>query len=92
MLNHVRSLAAGSLLAAALVACGGPAEQAPPATEPKTPDCAEVWVVGETLPSDYEGCLAGDSRVVAISNAEGGVVYDERLAAVPGETIAKVGR
>lgn len=30
-----------------------------------SPQCSDVWVDGKNLPGDYDGCLRGDSFVVA---------------------------
>lgn len=30
------------------------------------PACSDVWIVGETLPDPYEGCMDGDSLVAAV--------------------------
>jgi hypothetical protein len=66
----------------------------PANTEPSDsglPVCSDVWVVGQTLPSDYEGCMDGDALVLSISNSAGAVVYDDRLVALPGTPIREVG-
>lgn len=35
-----------------------------------TPACAEVWVDGETLPEDYEGCENEDGSIEAAATIE----------------------
>lgn len=55
-MRHARSVLAALTLATALTACG----ESSPVVTPKSeslPDCDKVWVAGETLPDDYEGCV-----------------------------------
>lgn len=82
------SLISGLAVTAVLAACSGNVTRPEPS---QTPACSQVWVEGDTLPADYEGCMDGESLVVAISDNTGAVVYDDRLAAKPGQSIAKVG-
>ena len=57
-----------------------------------TPNCADVWVVGETLPEDYEGCRDDDDvlQLSAYYTCDDGTKltgYDDRLYAVMGSEI-----
>ncbi|MBC9733375.1 hypothetical protein [Nocardioides marmotae] len=65
-------------------ASGGPVEG---------PDCAEVWVAGETLPNGYQGCVAEGRLVKADGRyCEFGkplITYDDRWWAVPGGRIGE---
>ena len=64
-MRRLTGITAVALLAISLTACGNESDQegsgdtgnessAPP--EASVPACDEVWVEGETLPEDYEGC------------------------------------
>lgn len=57
--------------------------------------CRDVWVVGETLPKDYEGCTADGDKVVTpelFECEEGGghwtAYHDRFFAALGGEIVA----
>ena len=97
----MRLYLAAIALPLALAGCGGDDE--PTATPTVTvssaddevmgPDCSDVWVVGQTLPDDYEGCV-DDNGVFQVavalpcSNGESELVSleDEYLWVVtPGE-------
>lgn len=97
-------LVATVLLALSLTACGGgnddkadsdPTTSAPVSDAPEssgTPTCSDVWVVGETLPEDYEGCEEGDTLFASVTQdcKDGSVFtsYDDRFYAVLGGPIA----
>lgn len=61
------ALATVAALLLGLTACssGGDSEEkaapvsATPSESPIAPECSEVWVAGETLDTDYKGCLDG---------------------------------
>lgn len=38
--------------------------------ESGTPACSEVWIDGETLPGDYEGCTNDDGSIEAAATLE----------------------
>lgn len=58
-----------------------------PSSSTKYPDCIDVWVAGETLPDDYDGCLDGpDSLVVPVSK-DGVVWYNDQFSAKLGGVI-----
>jgi hypothetical protein len=78
-----------AVLVGSLAACGDDKPE-PIFDRTVSPSCSDVWVVGQTLPKDYEGCMDGDSLVVSISDSTGAVVYDDRLKAEPGHTIEEV--
>lgn len=63
------------------------------ATQATGPDCAEVWVAGETLPRGYEGCDQDGQQVKADGRyCEFGkplVTFDDRFWAVPGGRIGE---
>lgn len=66
---------AAALLALTLAACGD--DSGSPKSvgddEALAPKCSDVWVAGETLPEDYEGCMDGDTLEAAASfNCEDG--------------------
>lgn len=80
-------------LALSLAACGEEQGDAPaPDSSPVqagTPTCEDVWVPGATLPENYEGCMEGDSLVLAIEDSAGRVSYDDRLVAKRGGKITR---
>lgn len=57
------------------------------------PACGEAWVAGADLPKPYDGCVAGDTAVPAVTlNCSMGAVlvtYDDRFWAVPGHVISE---
>lgn len=63
-------------LAVALVGCGGGDDETKDLTKAvesaaeEWPNCSDIWVVGETLPEDYEGCIGKSGDLVPP------VVYD----------------
>lgn len=65
---------AASLLALTLSACGGNDDKTTNSDdEALAPACSEVWVAGQTLPADYEGCMNGGTLEAAASfNCEDG--------------------
>jgi len=86
-------LAVATVALLATVACGG--EEKPPSDDPlgvsDMPSCADVWVAGETLPSDYEGCLEdGDNLIVVVTDSQGNTGYDDRFTAKPGGVIEEI--
>ena len=62
---------AAAVIALTLAGCGGDSdsnsdgEESP--DEALAPACSEVWVAGETLPEDSEGCMNGDTLEAAAS-------------------------
>jgi hypothetical protein len=54
------------------------------------PTCTDVWIEGSKLPATYEGCMDGESLVLAVADAEGAIHYDDRLKAQPGGVIKAV--
>jgi len=91
-----RMAAAAAALAIALSGCGG---DEPEAEQPEAsglvetlPGCDEVWVAGETLPGDYDGCVIEGNQVKVFSpgSCPSGAEYasyQDTFYAVPGETI-----
>ena len=85
--THIRHFVnAGSAVLAVLAAgCGenGGGEATPP--------CSSVWQDGSTLPSDYDGCMDGDTFEVLITRdcADGSklTTFQDRFYAVLGGTI-----
>jgi hypothetical protein len=83
------------LLALTVAACGGGGEDAESAgTSGVMPDCSDVWVDGETLPEDYEGCTDGDTIAAAVTiECDSGigtfVTYDDRFHALLGDTVTE---
>lgn len=61
---------AAALLAFTLAGCGDNSDS-PESSRDKeenlVPKCADVWVAGETMPKDYEGCMSGDTLEAAAS-------------------------
>ncbi|HWL97232.1 MAG TPA: hypothetical protein VNP20_07795 [Nocardioidaceae bacterium] len=60
----------------------------------EVPGCSEVWVDGETLPDDYEGCADEDGGLVAAetTECESGetfTTYEDRFYAVLGGEITE---
>lgn len=101
-------LAAGLLLGVS--ACGddtgdggadstGSASESPSAsasTASATPDCAEVWTAGQTLPTSYKGCMSEGQMVAAdrfeCSSGQVLVTYGDRYYAVLGGPVNDVGK
>ena len=80
-----------------LAGCGGDdsgedaAQEASGAVE-SLPACDDVWVAGETLPDDYDGCVIQGNEIAVFSPGEcpGGdqyATYDDTFYAVGGDTI-----
>lgn len=92
-----RAIALGATLALALSGCGGGGSDEAATPEPSglvetSLPCEEVWVAGETLPEDYQSCLLEDDTLVAppaqpCPSGAQFAIYENRLYAVPGETI-----
>ena len=69
----MKALAAAALTLL-LCACGGGEDAKNPSNAieetikqaDEWPPCDEVWVVGSTLPKDYEGCTSDDGSIVPI--------------------------
>jgi hypothetical protein len=60
------------------------------------PACADVWVVGQALPEDYEGCVDGDALVANAAfecsdSDEQLASYEDRLWVLTPGTIADAG-
>lgn len=63
--------------------------------EAGTPACSEVWVIGETLPENYEGCMEGNNltAVTGYECKDGGSLYalekggEDAMFGVTGQTI-----
>jgi hypothetical protein len=85
----MRLLALG-LAALLLAACEADPEPIPEATASMieelqkmqdaaeaTSTCAEVWIEGERLPADYEGCMKGDVLQVALKSCDDKLVTYE---------------
>lgn len=56
------------------------------------PDCADVWVAGETLPEDYDGCMSDPDTIEAavVMTCDDGsefTGFDDRLYAKLGGEI-----
>lgn len=91
-----RNLVVAAVLAMAAAGCGGSGDDG---GQPKadglvenSPPCDEVWVAGETLPEDYDGCLIQGNEVAVFSPADcpSGAqyaTYADQFYAVPGDTI-----
>lgn len=83
-------------LALSLAGCGGGSSSpdTPKASGPieTWPDCSEVWVTGQTLPKDYEGCVIKGNEAKPFvgmkcpSGAKYGS-YEDRWYAVLGGTV-----
>lgn len=87
----MRRLTTVAVLALALTACGGgddeaeeggttapeTSESSSEAAEPAVPTCSDVWQEGQSLPADYEGCMDGETLVVAtfLSCSDGRSLY-----------------
>ena len=90
----MRKLLAVAALTVTLTACSH-GEQAKPSPKPEgasdaLPVCAEVWVAGQQLTSDYEGCMDGDVLEAVVTTGDGTVYYDDRFMAQPGAVIKAV--
>lgn len=61
-------------------------------SSPSLPQCSEIWVVGQTLPTDYDGCSkdATTEAAVTASCTDGDTftTYEDRLWAKLGGPIA----
>lgn len=97
MRTRIAALAIAPLF---LAGCGGgdsegDKDSAAPAANGGMPACSEVWVEGETLPENYEGCDEGDAvSAPAISecgDAEWTSYNDEFYAKLGGEIFAVEG-
>lgn len=96
-MKTITSLAA-VLLALALAGCGSGSDKPTKAdqstdTSDADPKCSEVWKVGATLPSDYEGQCTGDGtiEVSGVYDCEDGSkmsTFDDRYFAKLGGVIA----
>lgn len=61
----MKTLIGSSAIALALLGLAGCGDDGSVQDDPESAtDCSDVWVAGETLPSDYEGCNDGDTFVV----------------------------
>ena len=100
-MNAQSSLVAALLtmsMSGILAGCGGdessddagtPAASGPVET---LPSCDDVWVTGETLVSDYDGCVisGNDIKVFSPEMCPSGAEYasyEDRYYAIPGEVI-----
>lgn len=72
-----------------------PTESTSPAPTLREPLCADVWVDGQALPKDYEGCSTEDGWVEADArHCESGqvlVTFDDRFYAAKGFRVNDVG-
>ncbi|MFD7157974.1 hypothetical protein ACFV9C_25455 [Kribbella sp. NPDC059898] len=51
-------------------ASSGPGSTTPPASSaPTVPACADVWVAGQVLPADYNGCTHDNTTEAAVGHA-----------------------
>lgn len=68
-----------------------PTQSATP--DPGDPECAAVWVAGQTLPGDYTSCRAdGEAPSQDVVDCQDGtslVVFDDRSFAVTGQEIVE---
>ena len=81
----------GFATTAVLTACSATSDAPEPEPTNTVPTCSEVWVEGEKLPTDYEGCMDGEALVVPVATADGTVHDEDRLMAQPGTVLRKVG-
>jgi hypothetical protein len=99
-----RIVVSSALLWGLVVAgCGSGADEDSVATDPtetsgepaRSPSCAEVWVAGRAIPTNYKGCSDGDTWVRAdISRCESGqvlVTYANRFYGAKGSRVNDVG-
>jgi len=56
-MHRAPSVLAAVVLSASLTGCGGESEKEKILS--RYPTCSDVWVVGKSLPADYEGCARG---------------------------------
>ncbi|NRQ50517.1 hypothetical protein [Aeromicrobium stalagmiti] len=76
---------------------GGSSSKAPSATDstptPTGPDCSDVWKAGETLPADYDQCVAdgefGAQDVIPCEDGSKLVTFEDTLYAVTGQEIVE---
>lgn len=67
------------------------------ATSERLPTCAEVWVAGQTLPADYEGCVGEDgvlevSEIKKCSSSAGSLTtFDDTYFSLLGSEINDAG-
>jgi len=90
-----RLLVIGSLLA--LAACGADENNVTEGASGDTtavppPSCSEIWVAGQTLPEDYDGCVDEDGVLAPVepeecSDGSLAVTHADRYRAVLGGTI-----
>ena len=95
-----RASVVAAVLVVTLAGCGGGDDS--DAGQPEAsgavetlPSCDETWVVGETLPADYDGCVITGNEVQVFSPGEcpSGAqyaTYEDRYYAVPGEAVQEV--
>ena len=90
--SALRALTAAGLMSATLLITGCSEK---PASE-TLPDCADVWVAGNELPNDYEGCMSDGSIQVSetkkCSATEGSfVTFSETHFAITGHEVSDAG-
>ena len=59
-----RAMVVVGLVLGSLAACGGGSSDPLTQTREDSPKCADVWVVGKTLPKDFENCIGSDGAIV----------------------------
>ncbi len=69
-------LVAGVALAALLTGCGR--DEGPTPVSETLPACDDIWVAGETIPEDYEGCRDEDG-VLQVSEIKECTKSDDRF-------------
>lgn len=81
-------LPAAALVALALTGCSDSSD----GSSEGAPDCSDVWVAGETLPDDYEGCAEDGETGYAVLLTYGDceiTTYDDRFYAALGGEIGE---